>query len=89
MTQTSWSKKSRYTHIPYQWKGSEEPLVRFAEEEIKAGRKADYFVFGHYHLDAHETLSDGSELFVMNTWLKGGTPCLIFDGQSLKPGQPR
>ena len=86
---TSWSKKSRYTHIPYQWKGSEEPLVRFAEEEIKAGRKADYFVFGHYHLDAHETLSDGSELFVMNTWLKGGTPCLIFDGQSLKPGQPR
>ena len=84
---TSWSKKSRYTHTPYQWKGSEEPLVRFAEEEIAAGRTADYFIFGHYHLDARQALSDGSELFVMNTWLKGGTPCLIFDGQSLTTGQ--
>ena len=84
---TSWSKKSRYTHTPYQWKGGEEPLVRFAEEEIAAGRTADYFIFGHYHLDARQALSDGSELFVMNTWLKGGTPCLIFDGQSLTTGQ--
>ena len=84
---TSWSKKSRYTHLPYEWKGSDEPLVRFAEEEIAHGRTADYFVFGHYHIEAHQTLSDGSELLVMDTWLKGGTPCLIFDGQTLKAGQ--
>ena len=84
---TRWSNKSRYTHLPYEWKGAEEPLVRFAEEEIAEGRKADYYVFGHYHLSARETLSDGSELFVMDTWLKGGEPCLIFDGQSLKAGR--
>ena len=84
---TSWSKKSRYTHLPYEWKGSDEPLVRFAEEEIAHGRTADYFVFGHYHIEAHQTLSDGSELVVMDTWLKGGTPCLIFDGQTLKAGR--
>ncbi|MBO4605633.1 MAG: UDP-2,3-diacylglucosamine diphosphatase [Bacteroidales bacterium] len=81
---TRWSTKSRYTHIPYEWKGREEALVRFAEEEIAAGRTADYFVFGHYHVQAHEKLTDGSELLVMDTWLKGGTPGLIFDGKSLK-----
>lgn len=84
---TIWSKKSRYTHLPYEWKGSDEPLVRFAEEEIAHGRTADYFVFGHYHIEAHQTLSDGSELVVMDTWLKGGAPCLIFDGQTLKAGR--
>lgn len=84
---TSWSKNNRYTHKPYEWKGAGEPLVRFAESEIAEGRKADYFVFGHYHIAAEERLSDGSVLFVNDTWLKGGTPYLIFDGQTLKAGQ--
>ncbi|MBP5488221.1 MAG: UDP-2,3-diacylglucosamine diphosphatase [Bacteroidales bacterium] len=79
-----WSTNNRYTHTPYEWKGSDEALVRFAEEEIAAGRKADYFIFGHYHVQAAEKLSDGSKLFVIDSWLKGGTPCLIFDGKSLK-----
>ncbi len=84
---TRCSTRNRYTHIPYEWKGADEPLVRFAEDEIAAGRRADYFIFGHFHVEARQTLSDGSELFVMDTWLKGGTPCLIFDGQSLKAGR--
>lgn len=84
---TGCSTRNRYTHIPYEWKGADEPLVRFAEDEIAAGRKADFFIFGHFHVEACQTLSDGSELFVMDTWLKGGTPCLIFDGQSLRAGR--
>ncbi len=84
---TGCSTRNRYTHTPYEWKGADEPLVRFAEEEIAAGHKADFFIFGHFHVEASHNLSDGSELFVMDTWLNGGTPCLIFDGQSLKAGR--
>ena len=82
-----WSRSSRYSHTPYEWKGSEEPLVRFAQSEIEAGRSADYYIFGHYHVQANEKLAPGGELFVMDTWLKGGEPCLIFDGKSLKAGR--
>lgn len=81
---TGCSTRNRYTHTPYEWKGADEPLVRFAEEEIAAGHKVDFFIFGHFHVEASHNLSDGSELFVMDTWLKGGTPCLIFDGQTLR-----
>lgn len=82
-----WSKNNRYTHKPYEWKGADEPLVKFAEGEIAAGRKADYYLFGHYHVSARETLSGGAQLFVTDTWLKGGCPCLIFDGTELKAGR--
>jgi len=84
---TSWSKKSRYSHSPYQWKGAEEPLYRFTEAEMAEGRMADYYVYGHYHVSAHEVFPGGSELFVNDSWLTGGTPYLIFDGQSLTNGQ--
>ena len=79
-----WSKNNRYTHKPYEWKGADEPLVKFAESEISEGRKADYYLFGHYHVSARETLSGGEQLFVTDTWLKGGCPCLIFDGTELR-----
>ncbi len=51
-----WSYGSRRTHMPYRWKGKDEPLVKFVETEISQGRHADYYIFGHYHVGVHETL---------------------------------
>lgn len=95
-----WSYGSRRTHEPYRWKGSDEPLVKFALSQFAKGQGADYFIFGHYHVRAHETLcvnpdgaaavqSDASstnrtaDLYVLDTWISGGTPHLVFDADRL------
>lgn len=69
----AWSKDNRKTHKPYQWKGSEERLWKFAASQDP---KIDLFVFGHLHCSADEILPGGARLVVLDSWLEGGTPNL-------------
>lgn len=68
-----WSNSNRRTHKPYHFRGSEEPLYRFALQESERGR-VDYFVFGHFHDAVDITLPTGSRLIVLKDWMDGGRP---------------
>lgn len=66
-----WSKDNRYTHTPYEWKGEQERLWKYA---LNCGMEADYFIFGHYHCPVDELLPGGARLIVLDDWIKGGCP---------------
>ena len=73
-----WSRNNRKGHKPYVWKGSCEPLCIYSEEILRS-RKVDFFIYGHYHTPACETLSDGSRLYVLGGWLRDEMPHGVFD----------
>lgn len=78
-----WSKKSRVAKTrEYVFKGSEEPIVKFAED-FAAHTPVDYFIFGHFHCDVRMRLSSGAELIVLKDWMDGGSPYIYFDGISV------
>ena len=80
-----WSRSNRLSHEQeYVFKGSDEPLVKFAES-FAVENRIDYFVFGHYHADVRMTLSSGAELFVLKDWMKS-SPYLYFSGISNSGG---
>lgn len=65
----AWSRNNRLSRrAPYQWKGLEEPMVEYCEEVLKQ-RHVDYFVFGHFHVEARETLSGGATLVMLDSWI--------------------
>lgn len=71
-----WSNSNRRTHKPYEFKGTDEPLYRFA---VTASPRADLFVFGHFHCNADMELPDGGRLIIVKDWLDGGQPNLCID----------
>lgn len=76
-----WSKNNRLArNEEYDFRGADEPLFKFAEEFCR-GRKIDYFVFGHYHVQADLTLGCGARLLILKDWLRS-SPYLYFDGIS-------
>ena len=77
-----WSTGNRKTHRPYEWKGAEEPLFRYSVEASLA-RHADFYLYGHYHVSATETLPDGSRMVVLKDWIDGGQPHAEFNGEDL------
>lgn len=82
-----WSNSNRRKHTPYHFRGAEEPLYRFAEEEAQR-RHVDYFVFGHFHDAVDLALPSGARLFVLKDWMDGGMPCGVFNGSSFELRNP-
>ena len=78
-----WSKSNRRSHKPYEFRGEQEPLYRFCTERA-ALRKADYYVFGHFHCRVDMPLPDGSRLYVLKDWMDGGMPHGYFNGSSFE-----
>lgn len=77
-----WSKSNRLSHEQeYQFRGSDEPLVKFAEQ-FSSVHDVDYFIFGHYHASVDMTLASGSRLLVLKDWIHS-SPYICFDGQSI------
>ncbi len=77
-----WSKSSRKAHAPYQWKGLEEPLCKWALSQQSG---ADFFVFGHFHTTVDQALPGGQRLIVLDSWVDcADCPCVTFDGGELK-----
>lgn len=74
-----WSNSNRRRHEPYRFKGESEPLYRFAAG-VLAGRKVDYFVFGHLHDAVDMELPGGARLVVLKDWMDGGWNYARFDG---------
>ena len=79
---TDWSNTNRRSHGEYHFRGSDEPLYRFAVKEA-AREKTEYFVFGHYHDAVDMRLPDGARLVVLKDWIGGGTPHAVFYGETL------
>ena len=71
-----WSNGNRRTHAPYQSRGVEEPLYKYA---VASERKADYFVFGHFHIGQELELPDGGRLVMVKDWMDGGAPHGVYD----------
>ncbi|MBQ1937398.1 MAG: UDP-2,3-diacylglucosamine diphosphatase [Bacteroidales bacterium] len=70
-----WSRGKRKKRLyPYQFKGADEALFKFADEYARektaAGMPIDYFIFGHYHADVRLALPSGGELIVLKDWLR-------------------
>lgn len=72
-----WSKSSRLSRdIEYAFKGKEEPLFKWCESY--SSKDIDFFIFGHYHAMADETLSAGARLLILKDWMKS-SPYIRFD----------
>ncbi|MBR4809686.1 MAG: UDP-2,3-diacylglucosamine diphosphatase [Bacteroidales bacterium] len=74
---TSWSESSRKKHEGYHFRGTEEPLYRFA-----AKQQADYCIFGHFHDRVDMPLPNGGRLIVLGDWMDGKQPHAVFDTAS-------
>ena len=77
-----WSKHSRLSHNEeYVFRGAEESLYKFSEN-YSTENKVDYFIFGHYHAAADETLPGGARLLLLKDWMTS-SPYISFDGSIL------
>jgi len=76
-----WSNSNRRSHKPYHFKGTDEPLYKFAEN-FSRGQHVDFYVFGHFHDSVDMTLPEGGRLVVIKDWMSGGMPCAVFNGSS-------
>lgn len=74
-----WSNSNRRKHTPYQFKGEDEPLYKYA---LQHSSEADVFLFGHFHVSVDMAVG-GSRLVVLKDWMDGGTPHAVFDGEKL------
>jgi len=85
----SWSKHNRLSKgEKFLFSGSGEPLVKFAEDFQKrqpSDEKVDYFIFGHYHYNAHCHLDNGGEMFMLGEWINH-YDYLLFDGVNIAKG---
>ena len=78
-----WSKQSRLSHHEqYMFRGADESLYQFSEK-YSQDNKVDYFIFGHYHAAADETLPGGARLLILKDWMSS-SPYICFDGIELK-----
>ena len=77
-----WSRHNRLAHQenPWQWRGKDERIVKYAEQLLKQGRKVDYFIFGHFHHRTSMELENGARMFIMGEWIHD-FDYVVFDGQ--------
>ena len=81
-----WSKKNRLARREeYVFKGTEEPLYKFALSH-SSENPVDFYVFGHYHVSVDEQLPSGARLLVVKDWIDG-SPYLCFDGDAMTSGR--
>jgi UDP-2,3-diacylglucosamine hydrolase len=80
-----WSRHNRLAHEdnPWQWRGEDERIVKFANEFQKEhGGSVDYFIFGHFHYRTQMELREGGQMYLLGEWVNG-SDYLMFDGQEL------
>ncbi|MBO4263256.1 MAG: UDP-2,3-diacylglucosamine diphosphatase [Bacteroidales bacterium] len=73
-----WSRSKRETHGNYRFRGTEEPLYRFAAR-LAGERRVDYFLFGHYHDAVGAQMPSGAQFRLLPDWMHGGEPYACFD----------
>ncbi len=66
---TGWSRKSKLArNVPYQFRGVEEPLYKWADE-FSRQNPVDYILMGHYHTRCEENLPSGARLMILKDWV--------------------
>lgn len=74
----NWSRHNRLSRgEEYRFRGSDEPIYKFAVS-LLSQQHIDYFIFGHFHVDVRETLSDGASLVILKDWIHC-SPYAVFD----------
>lgn len=78
-----WSRQSRLAKdFEYVFRGADEPLYKFAVQK-DAQEHVDVFIFGHYHVQADETLPSGSRLLLLKDWMNPqSSNWIVFDETS-------
>lgn len=83
----SWSKHTRLAktdnkgYTQYKFKGSEEPIYKFADSFGK-GKNIDYFIFGHFHTPTSIDIPSGGKMYILGEWIHT-CDWLVFDGKTL------
>jgi len=76
----NWSRHNRLARgEEYRFRGLGEPLYEFALDYC-AGRRVDYFIFGHYHVSVDEVLPSGARLMILKDWIRT-SPYFLFDAE--------
>lgn len=67
-----WSRSSRRKQGKrhYKFRGTEDPIYRFADE-LGRTRRIDMYVFGHLHSPAVVDVPSGGRLFILDDWAAG------------------
>lgn len=80
-----WSKSSRLAKsVKYKFKGPDEPLYKYV---MAQNPRADYYIFGHYHVDESLALPNGSRMLLLNDWMDESNYLFAyFDGSSTMVG---
>ena len=69
-----WSGQSRKRKsVRHDFKGMEEPQVRFAIQYLAEGHDIDYFVFGHIHCAEELDITDRSRVIFLGEWIERPT----------------
>ena len=75
-------------YTQYAFKGKDEPIYKYSlafgnDYTLKhPGEKIDYYIFGHFHTPARESLPDGGTMFILGEWINI-CDYIVFDGESI------
>lgn len=85
----SWSEANRKKHRRmelkrgrYRFHGESEPLFAWCDEYSRL-HPVDCFIFGHFHDSYDGRLPNGSRLVLLDSWLEGGTPCVVCEAGTI------
>ena len=78
-----WSRNNRRKHRKYDMNDlkENEPMYKFCVEYLKTNR-ADYFVFGHRHIENEFLLTNGAKYINTGSWIDA-SPYAVWDGTEL------
>ncbi len=70
-----WSNSSRHSRsdVKHEFRGKDEPLVIWAQNQKQSDPMINYFVFGHLHTPAEVEIDD-AKVFVLGEWITNPTP---------------
>ncbi len=74
--------KERRGKVSHQFRGVDEPLVRWAIEQKRNMTEVEYFVFGHLHTPAIVDIDD-AQVVVLGEWIENPT-IASFNGERFK-----
>ncbi len=80
----NWSNNSRHSRsdVKHEFKGTQEPLVKWAQEQKNLDPNINYFILGHLHTPAIVDI-DGAQVAVLGEWISSETPTygVMYDGK--------
>lgn len=79
-----WARRSRQKELdnPFPYKGeNQEELVLYAKEREQAGRHADYYIFGHRHIELDLQITKNSRVLILGDMFRQWTYAKMNEGE--------